>query len=153
MSKAKERPVARDGLRRQGAGCGALQGGLPPLRARLDPQAPGLGRGLVLTPGGSLWMERKSLPNVSFPIYCGPSLATSFRQNETGTVPENSKGSLRSWGLFPRCCDGVFRLCPRAQAGPSSPSPDSNAGCVWDEFSRAGTTQPIAKSPRSPCEL
>ena len=96
-------------------------------------------------------MERKLLPSVSFPIYYGPGVATSFRQNETASVPEN-KESLRSWGLFPRS-QWSLQALPLAQAGPSSPAPVSNAGCVWDEFSNASTTQPIAKSPRSPCGL
>ena len=42
MSKAEGWPVALDGLRRRGAGRGTLQWGPSPL----DPQAPGVGRGL-----------------------------------------------------------------------------------------------------------
>lgn len=96
--------MACEGEERAGGPC---SGGLPPLRARLDPQAPGVGRGLKaegagsgdLCPHlGSLWTEGKLFPSVSFPVYCGPSLA-ACRQDETGSVPEDSKESLGR--LFP----------------------------------------------------
>lgn len=94
--------------------------------------------------------EKAATQCISSPIYCGPSLATSFRQNETGTVPEKQQGIPPELGAFLKVLrHGVFRLCPRAQAGPFSPLLMLMLD-VFDEFSRAGTTQPIAKSPRSP---
>lgn len=79
-------------------------------------------------------MERKSLPNVSLPYHCGPSPSYSFRQNETRKLSlKTARDPLRSWGFFPRCCDGVLGFCPRGPGWPCLSLLMSMLD-VWDEF-------------------
>lgn len=110
--------------------------GLPPLRQAIR-RLRGLGRGHVLTPEGPLDGEKVATQCILPLIYCGP--ACHFFQEQTWNWSLKTARDPPSWGLFPRCCDGVSGSLLPGPGRPVFPLLDSSMLDVFGMIHCAGT--------------